>query len=140
MNATSRSDYRFFHTIQTRWMDNDAYGHMNNVVYYSLFDTAIARLLGECGEAWFDDNRLRRLMVRSSCEYLASLRFPDPVTVGVRIAALGNSSIRYAVAVFGADADEAAAQGEFVHVCVGADDHKPARIPDGLRAALERYA
>lgn len=140
MNATLRSDYRFFRMIQSRWMDNDAYGHLNNVVYYSLFDTAIAQLLAECGANLFGAGGMERLVVKSGCEYLSSLRFPEPITVGVRIAALGNSSIRYAVAAFGADADAAAAQGEFVHVCVGADDHRPVRIPDDLREALGRYA
>ncbi|HEX2519827.1 MAG TPA: thioesterase family protein [Castellaniella sp.] len=140
MNATSRSDYRYFHTVQARWMDNDVYGHLNNAVYYSLFDTAIAMLLSECGADLFDTGGLNRLVVKSGCEYLSSLRFPGTITVGVKIAALGNSSIRYAVAAFGEDGDAAAAQGEFIHVCVGADDHRPVRIPDSLREALSRYA
>lgn len=140
MIATSRSDYRYFHTVQSRWMDNDVYGHLNNAVYYSLFDTAIAMLLAECGSPYFSSGGMNRLVVRSSCEYLSSLRFPDPITVGVKITSLGNSSIRYAVAAFGADAEAAAAQGEFIHVCVGADDNRPVSIPDDLRAALSRYA
>lgn len=140
MSATLRSDYRYFHTVQSRWMDNDVYGHLNNAVYYSLFDTAIAMLLAECESPFFAAGGMQRLVVKSSCEYLSSLRFPDSIVVGVKIASLGNSSIRYAVAAFGADAEAAAAQGEFVHVCVSADNHRPISIPDELRAALSRYA
>lgn len=140
MSATLRSDYKYFHTVQSRWMDNDVYGHMNNAVYYSLFDTAIAMLLAECGDQFFIAHGLNRFVVKSSCEYLSPLSFPDLVTIGVKIASLGNSSIRYAVAAFGADAEAAAAQGEFVHVCVSTHDHKPAGMPDALRAALSRYA
>src|SRR5690606_10869014 len=118
MAQTTRGDYRHFCTVQTRWMENDAYGHVNNANYYSFFDTAIALFLSACDEQIGANTSLVRLVVSSQCQYFAPVSFPNTVTVGIATAALGSSSVRYAVAVFEGDSLPAAAQGEFVHVYV----------------------
>jgi acyl-CoA thioester hydrolase len=133
---TTRNDYRHFCTIQTRWMDNDAYGHVNNATYSSFFDTAIALFLSTCDEQIGADTALVRLVVSSQCQYFAPVSFPNTITVGIATAALGRSSVRYAVAVFEGDALPAAAQGEFVHVYVDPDTRRPMEIPDALRKRL----
>jgi len=133
---TTRSDYRHFCTIQTRWMDNDAYGHVNNATYYSFFDTAIALFLDSCDRQIGEKTALVRVVVSSQCQYFAPVSFPNAVTVGIATAALGRSSVRYAVAVFEGDCPTAAAQGEFVHVYVDQDTRRPMEIPAQLRERL----
>jgi acyl-CoA thioester hydrolase len=128
------------HAISTRWADNDIYGHVNNVIYYSYFDTAIAGLLiGEGGfEPW--QSPVIGLAVETGCRFNSSIAYPDRVTAGVGIAHLGNSSVRYVIGIFRNDEETAAAEGHFVHVFVDRATQRPATIPPGIRAALERHS
>ncbi len=121
-------------TITTRWSDNDAYGHVNNVVYYAWFDTVVNRWLVENDVLDIARSDVVGLVVETGCRYFKPLAYPAPVEVGFRIAHLGRTSIRYELGVFGADA-EAAAQGHFVHVYVDRATGRPAPLPDALRAA-----
>lgn len=131
-----RSAYRAFRQIATRWMDNDAYGHVNNVVYYSWFDTAVNAYLIERGVLDIHRSETIGLVVETSCNYFSSLAFPEPVDVGIRVARLGTSSVRYEVGVFGA-AEMTAAKGHFVHVYVDAATRRPVALPNGLKSVLE---
>jgi acyl-CoA thioester hydrolase len=133
----TRNDYRTFRTITTRWMDNDPYGHMNNVVHYSLFDTAVNGWL--IGEGVLDIHRGDRigLVVETGCRYFSELAFPDIVTAGIRVARLGSSSVRYEVGIFRNDEPTAAAEGFFVHVYVDRATRRPKPLARALRAALE---
>lgn len=133
-----RGAYRHFLTIATRWMDNDVYGHVNNVVYYSYFDTVINRYLVEAGGLDIARGETIGLCVESHCRYLAPLAFPEQVDAGLRVAHLGRSSVRYAIGIFRAGQDAPAAQGWFVHVFVDRASRRPAPLPEPLRAALER--
>ncbi|MCO5398635.1 acyl-CoA thioesterase [Ralstonia soli] len=136
----TRDDYRHFHTITTRWMDNDVYGHVNNVVYYSYFDTVVnAYLIGQ-GVLNPEHSDTIGLVIETQCNYFAPLSFPDPVVAGLRVARLGNTSVRYEVGLFRGDAQEAAAQGHFVHVYVDRETRRPVPLPDALRAVLEPLA
>ena len=132
-----RSDYLYFSEINTRWMDNDIYGHVNNVVYYSFFDTAIAQLLMSRGglDPW--SAGVVGMAVENGCRYHSSIAYPDRVIAGVRVAHLGNSSVRYEIGIFRNDDDSAAAEGHFVHVFVTRNDQRPTPIPGGIREALE---
>jgi acyl-CoA thioester hydrolase len=135
-----RSDltqYRFFHEIETRWMDNDIYGHVNNVVYYSYFDTAVAAFLVSKLGLYFKDSPFVGLVVETSCTYFESVAFPDRVKVGLRIARLGNSSVRYEIAIFKNDGELACAEGHFIHVYVDRKTNKPVSIPVHVRAAMQ---
>lgn len=132
-----RADYRRFHPITTRWTDNDALGHVNNAVYYSYFDTAITHFLVQNGILTWRGSDHLLMVAESGCRYHSEIAFPDRVTAGVRVARLGTSSIRYEVAVFRDDADLAAAEGRFVHVCVLAATRRPAPMPDHWRRALQ---
>ncbi len=135
-----RSDYAAFRAITTRWMDNDVYGHMNNVVHYSLFDTAVNGWLIEQGVLDIRDGDQVGLVVETGCRYHAELAFPDVVHAGIRVARLGSSSVRYEIGLFRNDEDSAAAEGFFVHVYVNKATRKPKPLNDGLRAALETIA
>jgi acyl-CoA thioester hydrolase len=135
--ANKRSDYRQFSTITTRWMDNDAYAHVNNVVYYSWFDTVVNQFLIANGVLDIEHSPVIGLVIETQCNYFASVAFPDRVTAGLRVAKLGNSSVRYEVAIFREDDESAAAQGHFVHVYVDRVTRKPAAIPAPMRALLE---
>lgn len=134
----TRDRYRHFVTVPTRWMDNDVYGHVNNVTYYSYFDTAANSCLIEAGgfDPWHSP--VIGVAVESLCRYKSPVAFPDVLDVGLRIGRLGNSSVRYEIGIFRHGADEAAAFGHFVHVFVGRADRKPVPIPAPIRAALER--
>jgi acyl-CoA thioester hydrolase len=123
--AQSRSDYRHFVRLTTRWMDNDVYGHLNNVVYYSLFDTAVNQSLIEAGVLDIHHGAVIGLVVETHCNYFAPLAFPQPVDAGLRVAHLGSSSVRYEIGLFAADAPQAAAQGHFVHVYVDRQTRRP---------------
>ncbi|GCB04522.1 thioesterase family protein [Ralstonia sp. SET104] len=136
----TRDDYRHFHTITTRWMDNDVYGHVNNVVYYSYFDTVVNAYLIEQGVLNPEHSDTIGLVIETQCNYFAPLSFPDPVVAGMRVARLGNSSVRYEVGLFRGDSQEAAAQGHFVHVYVDRETRRPVPLPDALRAVLEPLA
>ena len=133
-----RADYGFFSAIPTRWFDNDVYGHVNNTVYYSYFDTAIAHLLIHQGglDPWRSE--VIGVAVETGCRFHSSLAFPDLVHAGLRVGHLGNSSVRYEIGLFRNEQDEASAEGHFVHVFVERASQRPAAIPDRFRAALER--
>jgi len=132
-----RDAYRDFTTINTRWADNDAYGHVNNTVYYEWFDTAVNRWLIEQGLLDIKRSDPIGLVVQTGCSYFAPLAFPDDVEVGIAIERLGASSVTYRIGVFAAGAMEAAAQGHFTHVYVGRDSRRPAPLPDEWRTKLE---
>ncbi len=132
-----RSDYKHFHDVTTRWMDNDAYGHVNNVVYYSWFDTVVNQFLIRKGVLDIEHSQVIGLVIETQCNYFASVAFPQRITAGLRVAKLGNSSVRYEVAIFREDEERASAQGHFVHVYVDRDSRKPSTIPDAMRQLLQ---
>jgi len=132
-----RADYLHFQPITTRWHDNDIYGHVNNVVYYSYFDSAVNAYLIERGGLDIHEGGVVGFVVSSSCDYFASIAFPDALDVGMRVRKLGNSSVQYELAIFKQGEDEACAAGRFVHVFVGRASNRPTPIPDELRQALE---
>lgn len=136
--AHRRADYRHFHRIETRWMDNDAYGHVNNVVYYSWFDTAVNQYLIRSGVLDIESSPVIGLVVETQCRYFSALAFPQPVEIGLRVASLGKSSVRYELGVFAEGADTASAQGHFIHVYVDRATQRPGALPAPLRSALER--
>lgn len=133
----SRADFPRFVPLATRWADNDAYGHLNNVVYYALFDTAVNALLIEAKLLDPATSPVIGLVVESSCRFFASLAYPDPVDVGVAIEHLGTSSVRYHFAAFGPNAETAAAAGRYTHVYVDRAANRPVPIPDGHRRLME---
>lgn len=135
--AQTRDRYRHFLPITTRWMDNDVYGHVNNVVYYSYFDTVVNRYLIERGVLDIEAGGTIGLVIETQCNYFASLSFPETVIAGLRVARLGNSSVRYEVGLFREGDDSAAAQGHFVHVYVDRQTRRPVALPEPLRKALE---
>ncbi|GAB6388712.1 acyl-CoA thioesterase [Stutzerimonas marianensis] len=132
-----RADYRHFQPITTRWHDNDLYGHVNNVVYYSYFDSAVNAYLIERGGLDIHNGEVVGFVVSSGCDYFASIAFPDQIEVGLRVGRLGNSSVQYELAIFKRGEDEASAAGRFVHVFVERATNRPTPIPGRLRAALE---
>ncbi len=134
----ARAAYRHFHRIATRWMDNDAYGHVNNVVYYSYFDTVVNAYLIGAGVLDPQRSAVIGLVVETQCRYFSDLAFPQTVHAGLRVARIGNSSVRYEVGIFADDDDIACAQGHFVHVYVDAQSRRPVPLPADLRAALQR--
>ena len=136
--ADPRDAYRHFQTIPTRWMDNDVYGHVNNVVYYSYFDTVVNQYLIEQGVLDIEASTVIGLVVETQCRYFASVSFPDVVHAGLRVAKLGNSSVRYEIGLFRNDDSTAAAQGHFVHVYVDRASRRPAALPAPMRSALEK--
>ena len=135
-DTETRDDYPHRLLIPTRWMDNDVYGHINNVVYYAFFDSAVNRHLIENGALDVGTSPVIGLVVESQCRYFSSIGFPDVVTVGLRVAHLGNSSVRYEIAIFRNDADVASALGHFVHVYVDRETGRPTAIPDAARTVL----
>lgn len=136
----TRAAYRHFQAIPTRWMDNDVYGHVNNVVYYSYFDTAVNQYLMEQGVLDIQASAVIGLVVETSCRYFAPITFPDLVHAGLRVARLGNSSVRYEVGIFRNQETTASSQGHFVHVYVDRASRRPAPLPAATRAALARIA
>jgi acyl-CoA thioester hydrolase len=139
-SPTQRADYPHFLTIPTRWADNDVYGHVNNVVYYSYFDTVVNEYLLRAGVLDFERGSTIGLVVETQCNYFAPISFPERIEAGLRVTKLGNTSVRYEVAIFSAGADEASAQGHFVHVYVDRETRRPVPLPEALRAALEPLA
>jgi acyl-CoA thioester hydrolase len=123
--------------ITTRWMDNDVYGHVNNVVYYSFFDTVVNRYLVDNGVLDYRNSAVVGLVVETACSYFKPVSYPDLVRAGLRVARLGNSSVRYEVGIFRNDEDSAAAQGHFVHVYVERATNRPVPLPDGLKRVLQ---
>ncbi|WP_339871767.1 thioesterase family protein [uncultured Brevundimonas sp.] len=137
IERTKRSDYRRFQAISTRWMDNDVYGHVNNVVYYSWFDTAVNRLLVVAGQIDIHKGEVIGLVAETGCRYFAPTAFPDQIEAGVRVAHVGSSSVRYEIGLFRNAEDEAAAVGYFVHVYVDRETKKPVPLTDAMRGFLE---
>jgi acyl-CoA thioester hydrolase len=135
---TTREQYRHFQAIPTRWIDNDVYGHVNNVVYYSFFDTAVNQYLMEQGVLDIETSNIIGLVVETKCNYFSPITFPDVVHAGLNVEKLGNSSVRYGVGLFRNEDDTAAARGHFVHVYVDRTTRKPAAVAPDMRAALER--
>ena len=127
-----RSRYRVFRSIATRWADNDAYGHVNNVVYYEWFDTAVNALLIERGALDIHRGDTIGFVVETRCNYFAPLAFPQNVEAGIRVAEAGRSSVRYEIGLFAEGAQTAAAQGHFVHVYVDRATRRPVALPDAL--------
>jgi acyl-CoA thioester hydrolase len=131
-----KAAYRHFQDITTRWMDNDAYGHVNNVVYYSYFDTVVnAYLIGK-GALDIAKSPVIGLVAETHCNFFSALAFPDKVRAGLRVGHLGHSSVRYEIGLFRNDEDVAAAQGHFVHVYVDRASGKSVPLPDPLKRAL----
>ncbi|NKF21447.1 acyl-CoA thioesterase [Solimonas marina] len=139
MNASSpgRSAYPHYSRIGTRWKDNDVYGHVNNVEYYSYFDTVINEYLIRHGGLDIHRGAQIGVCAESHCRYLDSLAFPDQVDAGLRVAHLGRSSVRYEIGLFREGQPTPAAEGWFVHVFVDRDSRRPASLPETLRAALQ---
>ncbi len=132
-----RADYRAFRRITTRWMDNDSYGHVNNVVYYSYFDTAVNGYLIEAAGTDIRTLPAIGIVAETSCRFLAELSFPEPVDAGLVLEKLGNSSVIYRIGLFSAARESAAALGRFVHVYVDRVSRQVVPVPQLIRAALE---
>ncbi len=135
-NPPGRADYAHFLSIPTRWMDNDVYGHVNNVVHYSFFDTAVNRYLINAGALDIHAGAVIGLVVQTQCHYFESIAFPQTVIAGLRVAHQGRSSVRYEVGLFADDAPLSAAVGHFVHVYVDRQTRRPVPLPANLQAAL----
>jgi acyl-CoA thioester hydrolase len=135
-----RSAYRAFVPITTRWMDNDVYGHVNNVVYYSWFDTAVNGHLIAQGALDIHAGEVIGLVVETQCQYFSSIGFPQCVTAGIRVAHMGKSSVRYEVGLFADDEAVCAAKGHFVHVYVDRASRRPTALPQTLQAVLKALA
>jgi acyl-CoA thioester hydrolase len=136
MRDTPRAAWPHFHTIATRWMDNDVYGHVNNVVYYSYFDTAVNEFLIQRGVLDIHNGEVVGFVVDSGCSYFSPLAFPDTVQVGIRVAKLGNSSVRYQIGIYRNDEPAPAAVGHFVHVYVERSSNRAVPIPANVREVL----
>ncbi|MEQ8516990.1 MAG: thioesterase family protein [Chromatocurvus sp.] len=135
--AASRSDYRHFYPLDTRWSDNDIYGHINNVVYYAYIDSAVNRFLIEEGGLDINAGDIVGFVVSSGCDYLKPAAYPDALDAGLRVDHLGNSSVRYGVGIFRRGDDSPCAQGFSVHVFVARPGNRPVPLPANLRRALE---
>lgn len=135
-----RTEFPILRTITSRWDDEDVYGHVNNVTYYSYFDTAANTFLIERGGLDIHRADVIGLVVESACSYHAPVGFPDKLRAGVRVDKLGNRAVTYGIGIFTADSDEAVANGHFVHVFVGRDSRTSTAIPEQIRAALETIA
>jgi acyl-CoA thioester hydrolase len=132
-----RADYPHAQPITTRWMDNDAYGHINNVVYYSFFDTAVNTWLIERGALDVEKGSVVGYTVETGCNYFSPLAYPQKIAAGLRVAHIGRTSVRYEIAIFAEGAQTAAAQGHFVHVYVDRETRRPVELPETLRKALQ---
>jgi acyl-CoA thioester hydrolase len=132
-----RDRYPHFLTVPTRWMDNDVYGHVNNVLYYSYFDTVVNEYLISTGVLDIERSPVIGLVVETQCRFFKPITFPDVVHAGLRVARLGRSSVRYEIGLFRNEDDTAAAQGHFVHVYVERESRKATALPPEMRSALE---
>jgi acyl-CoA thioester hydrolase len=132
-----RSAYKAFMPITTRWMDNDVYGHVNNVVYYSWFDTAVNGYLVEQGALDIEHSPVIGLVIETQCNYFAPISFPQRVSAGIRVARVGTSSVRYEVGLFADDEPMTNARGHFIHVYVDRATRKPTALPLTLKTVLE---
>ena len=138
--TVKRDDYRVFYPVTTRWMDNDIYGHVNNVTYYAYFDSAVNRYLIEEGGLDIHAAPVVGFVVNSSCDYRAPVAYPDALEAGIRVERLGTSSVTYAVAIFKSGETEACAAGSFTHVFVERPGNRSVPIPEDIRRALEAIA
>ncbi len=136
LQPNTRDAYRHFITITTRWMDNDVYRHVNNVVYYSFFDTAVNEYLMRQGLLDLDHSPVVSLVVDTGCQFFSPIAFPDVVHCGLRVAHLGTSSVRYEIGIFRNDEPLAAAQGHFVHVACERQTQRPVTMSADMRRAL----
>ncbi len=136
----ARADFPHFLQINTRWSDNDLYGHVNNVVYYSHFDTVVNDYLIRHGALDLETGETIGLVVETHCSYFASLAFPQRIDAGLRVTRLGTTSVRYEVGIFGEGSETPAAQGHFVHVYVDRETRRPIPLPAPLVAALQPLA
>ena len=132
----TRAAFAHFRRMDTRWNDNDAYGHINNVVYYAFFDTAVNAYLIQSGTLDIRNSTVIGLVVETQCQYFKPIAYPDTVHAGIRVAKLGTSSVRYEIGLFRNEDDTAAAQGHFVHVYTDRTAGRPVPIPDETRRAL----
>ena len=132
-----RADYGHFRPVPTRWMDNDVYGHVNNVQYYSYFDTAVNQYMIERGGLDIHNGTTVGLVVETGCSYRRPLAFPDVVEAGIRVARIGTSSVTYEVGIFRRGEAAVCAFGRFVHVYVDRQTNRPVPIPEQARAAME---
>ena len=135
-----RADYRYFHAIATRWRDNDVFQHVNNVHYFSYFDTAVTYYEMTEKVVGLLDGPVHCVVAEVACRYHSSVAFPDRLQVGIRVAHVGRSSVRYELAVFREEDDTAAAEGHFVHVFMERGSQRPVPIPDDARGILARIA
>ncbi|MCA8887405.1 MAG: thioesterase family protein [Parvularculaceae bacterium] len=140
MTAASRADYKHILALQTRWADNDIYGHVNNVAYYGYFDTIVNEYLIHAGALDIHHGDVIGLVVETGCKYFAPLEFPQKLDGALRVARIGSSSVRYELAIFRTGDDTPAAEGHFVHVYVDRQTRRPTPLPANLRAALEKIA
>jgi acyl-CoA thioester hydrolase len=134
----SRDRFPHFQTIQSRWADNDVYGHINNAVYYFYFDTAVNRYLIDHAGLVIATSPVVGIVIETGCRYHKSFTYPEDIEAGIRVVHLGTSSVRYEVGLFAAGEDQARADGHFVHVYVDRVTMRPVPLPDSARAALER--
>ncbi|MDA7852829.1 acyl-CoA thioesterase [Porticoccaceae bacterium] len=137
-NSDQRDNYKYFTDITTRWMDNDIYGHVNNVVYYSYFDSVANKFLIEEGGLDIHRAEVIGFVVASSCQYKSPIAYPDKIDAGFRVNKLGNSSVEYGIAIFKQGAETASAVGTFTHVFVDRASDKSVAIPAQIRNALEK--
>lgn len=135
--SETRAAYRHFREIPTRWADNDAYGHVNNAVYYFFFDTVVNTYLIKAGALDIQQSPVIGLVVETGCRFRQAITYPETVHAGLRVGRLGRTSVRYEIGLFRENEDEAAAVGHFVHVYVDRESRRPVPLPEKLRAALE---
>jgi acyl-CoA thioester hydrolase len=135
-SPSTRDDYKAFRTIPTRWLDNDIYGHMNNTVHYTFFDTTVNCWLMENGLLDIHGGERIGMVAETGCRYFSEMGYPDLITSGLRVARLGTSSVRYEVGLFRNDAQTAAAEGFFIHVYVDRQTRRPSPMDARLRSAL----
>lgn len=136
--AAKREAFRHFADVQTRWGDNDIYGHVNNATYYAYFDSVINRYLIEAGGFDIVSGDVIGLAVETGCRFHGSFAFPEKIDAGLAVAHLGNSSVRYEIGMFRSGEEQALVEGHFVHVFVQRTSNRPMPIPDKIRAALEQ--
>ena len=139
ISKKTRADYQFFFSIQTRWTDNDVYGHVNNVTYYSYFDTAANALLIQHTQFDFKTSPIIGLVVESKCTYFSELSYPEVIDVAVAIEKIGRSSVTYSISIFKQNQSEPAAQGYFVHVFVDRHSRQSVGLPNLIREALTTF-
>lgn len=138
--TAKRTDYKHILPLQTRWADNDIYGHVNNVAYYGYFDTIVNDYLIAAGALDIHAGAVIGLVVETGCNYFSALEFPQKLEGALRVAKIGNSSVRYELAIFKEGDETPAAEGHFVHVYVDRKTRRPAPLPAALRSALEKIA